>query len=37
MLQIHRAVSKYDKAETRSAVSLHYIKGKVLLRETTEL
>jgi hypothetical protein len=37
MLQNHHAVSKYDKAETCSAISVHYIKGTVLLRETTEL
>ena len=34
MLQNHHAVSKYDKAETWSAMSVLYIKATVLLRET---
>jgi hypothetical protein len=34
MLQNHHALSKYDKAETWSAVRVHSIKGTVLLGET---
>jgi len=30
----HRAVSKYYKVGTWSVISLHYIKGTVLLTET---
>jgi hypothetical protein len=35
MLQNHHAVSKYDKDEIWSAVSVLYIKETVLLREKT--
>jgi len=34
MLQNHHAVSKYDKAETWSAMSVLSIKGTVLYTET---
>jgi len=34
MLQNHQAMSEYDKAETWSAMSVHSIKGTVLLRGT---
>ena len=34
MLHNHRAASKYYKAGTWSVMSLHYIKGTVLLTET---
>ena len=34
MLQNHHALSKSDKSETWSAMSVHSTKGTVLLRET---
>ena len=34
MLQNHPAVSKFEQAETWSAMCVLYIKGTVLLRET---
>jgi len=34
MLQNHHALSKYDKAETWSAMRVNSIKGTVLLGET---
>jgi hypothetical protein len=34
MLQNHHSLSKYDKAETCSAMRVHSIKGTGLLRET---
>ena len=34
MLQNHHSLSKYDKAETWSAMRVHSIKGTVLLGET---
>jgi hypothetical protein len=34
MLQNHHALYKYHKAETWSAMSVHSIKGTVLLGET---
>ena len=34
MIQNHHALSKYDKAETCSAVRVHSIKGTLLIRET---
>jgi hypothetical protein len=34
MLQNHHALSKYEKAETYSAVRVHSINGTVLLGET---
>jgi len=34
MLQNHQALSKYAKAEIWSAMSVHSIKGTVLLEET---
>jgi hypothetical protein len=34
MLQNHHTLSKYDKAETWSAMRVHSIKGTVLLAET---
>jgi len=35
MLQNNQALSKYDKAETWSAMRVYSIKGTVLLREKT--
>jgi hypothetical protein len=35
MLQNHHLLSKYDKAEKWSVMSVHSIKGTVLLGETT--
>ena len=34
MLQNHHAISKYYKAGTYSAMSVNYVRGTVLLRET---
>jgi len=34
MLQNHHALSKSDKSETWSAMSVHSTKGTVLIRET---
>ena len=34
MLQNHHAVSKYDKAQTRSAGRVHSVEGTVLFGET---
>jgi hypothetical protein len=34
MLQNHHALSKYDKAETQSAMTVHYMKGTIFLGET---
>jgi len=34
MIHNHHAVSKYDKAETWSAMSVYYIRGTVLHTET---